>query len=175
MKTCKKCGINVEENVKFCPGCGSATEEVQTQQATPQQQNDFASKVAELNNTADTTADFDVADINSNKLMGVLAYFGLLVLVPIFAAPKSKFARFHANQGLVLAITEVAWSILLPVIRKILWAILGSNLWTIYSLLSTVLGLVSIVFFVLAIIGIINAANGKAKELPIIGKFKLLK
>jgi uncharacterized membrane protein len=32
-----------------------------------------------------------------------------------------------------------------------------------------------IVFLVLAIIGIINAANGKAKELPVIGKFTLLK
>ncbi|MBE7048148.1 MAG: zinc ribbon domain-containing protein, partial [Ruminococcaceae bacterium] len=28
---------------------------------------------------------------------------------------------------------------------------------------------------ILAIIGIINAATGKAKELPLIGKFKILK
>jgi len=31
------------------------------------------------------------------------------------------------------------------------------------------------VFLVLAVLGIINAANGRAKELPVIGKFKFLK
>ena len=31
-----------------------------------------------------------------------------------------------------------------------------------------------IVFFVLSIMGIINAAQGKAKELPIVGKIKIL-
>ena len=35
--------------------------------------------------------------------------------------------------------------------------------------------ILSIVITVLAVIGIINALNGKAKELPIIGKFKILK
>ena len=33
----------------------------------------------------------------------------------------------------------------------------------------------NLVFLVLAVIGIINAANGRAKELPVIGKIKLLK
>ena len=42
-------------------------------------------------------------------------------------------------------------------------------------MLSTILGLVWIVFGVLAVIGIINALKGKAKELPFIGKIKLLK
>ncbi|NCU25416.1 zinc ribbon domain-containing protein, partial [Candidatus Nomurabacteria bacterium] len=32
-----------------------------------------------------------------------------------------------------------------------------------------------IVFGVMAILGIINAVNGKAKELPVIGKFRILK
>jgi hypothetical protein len=39
----------------------------------------------------------------------------------------------------------------------------------------SIIGLVSLVFLVLLIIGIMNAANGRAKELPIIGKFKILK
>jgi len=174
MKLCKNCGINVEDGVKFCPGCGSPVEEATVQQTAPQQ-DDFASKVADLNNTPDTTADFDATDIGNNKLMAVLSYFGLLVLVPIFAAPKSKFARFHANQGTVLFIAEIAWSIVSYIIRKILWAILGYNLWSLYSLLTTLLSLVSIVFFILAVLGIINAVGGKAKELPIIGKFRILK
>ena len=140
----------------------------QTQQTG--QQTDFSAKIAGLNNTADNTADFDKADIEQNKVMGILAYLSWLVLIPIFAAPKSKFARFHANQGLVLAITEVAWWIVQGILSAILYAIS----WRL-GFISTILSLVNIVFLVLLIIGIMNAANGRAKELPIIGKFKILK
>ena len=34
---------------------------------------------------------------------------------------------------------------------------------------------IGFVFAVLAVIGIINAVNGRAKELPLIGKYRLLK
>ena len=51
--------------------------------------------------------EMDPADVNANKVMGVLAYLGILVLIPIFAAKGSKFARSHANQGLILLILEI--------------------------------------------------------------------
>ena len=41
--------------------------------------------------------------------------------------------------------------------------------------IATLFSLLGIVFLVLVIIGIINAANGKAKELPVIGKYRILK
>ena len=89
--------------------------------------------------------------------MGLLAY--ILFFIPLLAAKDSPFARYHANQGLVLFICGL--------ISSVLWIIpiLG---WIIAPILS-------IVITVLAVIGIINALNGKAKELPIIGKFKILK
>ncbi len=177
MAFCGKCGTKVDEGVKFCPGCGNAMEAAAAEQqaAAVQEpatnQNDFSAKVSALGNTADTTADFDKEDIEQNKVMGILAYLSWLVLIPIFAAPKSKFARFHANQGLVLAITEVAWWIATAILNVILYAIS----WTLGSLVSTLLGLANLVFLVLLIIGIMNAVNGRAKELPVIGKFKILK
>jgi uncharacterized membrane protein len=105
-------------------------------------------------------------DAEDNKLMGILAYFGILVLVPILTAKESPFARFHANQGLLLLIAMVAiW-----VINSVLWVLpLG---WSLISLLTSLLYLG---IFVLAIIGIINAAKGEMKELPIIGKYTILK
>ena len=175
MAFCGKCGTKVDEGVKFCPSCG-ATMAAPEQAAQPGQQpvqntqNDFAGKLQNLNNTADTTADFDPKDVEQNKVMGILAYLSWLVLIPIFAAKGSKFARFHANQGLVLAITEIAWWI----VQSILTSILFSISWRL-GFISTILSLVNIVFLVLLIIGIMNAASGKAKELPIIGKFKILK
>lgn len=114
--------------------------------------------------------------------MGVLAYLSWLVLIPLFAAPKSKFARFHANQGLVLAIIEAAYGIVQIILLAILGAIfpyrytlLSYGRSGIYVLLVAILSLVWILFGALSIIGIINAVNGKEKELPVIGKFKILK
>ena len=107
-------------------------------------------------------------DAEDNKVMGILAYLGILVLVPILAAKESPFARFHANQGLVLFIAYIAVYIAL----KILSSILTYHFFFITSLLYFALGIGTLVFM---IIGIMNAAKGETKELPIIGKYKILK
>ena len=127
---------------------------------------DFNDKLNEFNDTADSTGDFDQQDIQNNKIMGILAYISWLVLIPLFAAKESKFARFHCNQGVVLAVAEIIAVIVLSILDGL--PLIG---W-IFSIAGSLLGLVCFLF---AVLGIINAANGKAKELPIIGKFKILK
>ena len=97
-------------------------------------------------------------------------YLGLLFLVPMFAAPNSKYARYHANQGLVLSLAAVAFGIVYVILVFLLLAIS----WRL-TFLTSILGLLWIAYPVLAVIGIINALNGKAKELPFIGKIKILK
>ena len=131
------------------------------------QQESFEEKFQNLNNTADTTSQFDPQDITNNKVMAILGYFGILVLIPIFAAKESKFARFHANQGLILFIAGIA----IYIVQTIFYSIFSLRLWW---LISTVVGIIGLVIFVLAIIGIVNAAQGKAKELPLVGNFKIL-
>ena len=115
----------------------------------------------QFKNAPDSTAEYDQADINSNKVMAILSYIGILVLIPIFAAKNSKFARFHANQGLVLFIVAILVSIVGRILDKIHLGFIG---W-----------ILDVLVFAFAIIGIINAAQGKAKELPFIGKYKILK
>ncbi len=127
-------------------------------------------KLQNLTNTPDTTAEFDQADIQANKIMGILAYLSWLVFIPIFAAKNSKFARFHANQGLVLLIAEAAWGIVYGITSAIMYRIA----WWLGGLFSFV-GIVSLVFVLLMVLGIINASKGKAKELPVIGKIRILK
>ena len=104
-------------------------------------------------------------------LMAIIAYFSWLVLIPIFAAPQSRFARYHANQGLVLAIMECVWW----AISSVLSIALGSISILLGSIIGSVCNIVSLVFFVLQVWGIVNAANGKAQELPVIGSIKILK
>jgi uncharacterized membrane protein len=126
-------------------------------------------RMSNIFNTPDTTANYSAADIQNNKVMAVLSYIGILVLVPIFAAKDSPFARFHANQGLILFLAEVIFGVA-NVILTVIFAFLGpiALLWSIVAFL------VYIAFLVLLILGIINAAQGQAKELPLIGKIRIL-
>ena len=120
-------------------------------------------------------------DISDNKVFALLSYIGILVLVPLIAAPKSKFARFHANQGLVLLIGEVAYGtvrgVLLGVLKLLrqITIFSGALFGPVYWVVNILTGVLSLAFLVFAIVGIINAAQGKAKELPVISKFKILK
>ena len=88
------------------------------------------------------------------------------MLIPILAAKDSKYARFHANQGLILLLVSVVVGIVIGVLGAIpfigwIFGIAG--------------GLIEILTIVLMVLGIINAANGKAKELPLIGNITILK
>ena len=105
---------------------------------------------------------YESADIEQNKVMAVLAYLGPLVLVPILAAKDSKFAKFHANQGLVLFICSIVYWIALMFISFVLYSISDY-----LGIFVHILRLLNIAFLVLAILGIVNAINGQAKELPV--------
>lgn len=172
MPFCRQCGMELKEGVRFCPGCGTPVEEPArtAQQNSADRENSFESSFAAAFNTADTTAQYDPADVEKNKAMGVLAYLSWLVLIPIFAAKDSRFARFHANQGLVLLIASAVFGVVRGVLSAILLAI-SEHLYFV----TVILSLLGLVFLALTIIGIVNAATGKAKELPVIGQIRILK
>jgi len=159
MAFCEKCGAELEEGTKFCQACGAEVTGNVGNSTVNSAINDFT-------NTPDSTSEYDEKDINDNKVMGVLSYIGILWLVPLLAAKDSKFARFHANQGLVLWLASIILSVASAVLAII--PIVG-------CVAAILLPVVGIGGFVLMILGIINAAQGKAKELPIIGKYRILK
>ncbi len=149
MAFCPKCGTKLEDGTTFCPNCGARINGEKASSRT-----DFTEDLKKLADTPDTTANYSAADISSNKLMAILCYLGILWLIPFLTAKESPFVKYHLNQGLVLLIlglivAAVSW---IPVIG---W-------------------LCGVVVFALAIIGIVNVVNGKAQELPVIGRFKLL-
>lgn len=128
--------------------------------------------MANILDTPDTTSYYSRSDIEGNKLMAVLSYLGILVLVPILAAKDSPFAKFHATQGINLLIVGVAWSIVSGIISAILGLIGVAFLSVLWSIITWLVG---IVIFLTMVIGILNAAQGRAKELPVIGGFRILK
>jgi uncharacterized membrane protein len=112
------------------------------------------------------------ADIQQNKAMAVIAYIGILVLIPILAAKDSRFARYHANQGLVLLLAEIAVGVAAGLLSVIF-------AFTPLARLSVLVWLVgwaaSMGGFVFMILGIVNAAQGQFKPLPLIGTITLLR
>ena len=95
----------------------------------------------------------------------LLLLAGILVLIPLFVAKESPFARFHCNQGIVLALAEVVLSLAAKIFGRL--PLIG---W----IIKLVAGLGGIALLVFAIMGIINAINGRAKELPLVGGIRIL-
>lgn len=109
-------------------------------------------------NTPDDSANFDTQDVQDNKIWAALSYVGILFILPLLVnGGKSRYAKYHANQGFILFIAGIVLGIVSGILSLI--PILG-------SILSAVISLAT---FALMIIGIVNAASGKAKQLPVIG------
>ena len=161
MAFCGKCGAQLNEGAKFCPSCGAPTGDEQHQAYQQPQQG--------YQQTAYAPAD---TDAQQNKAMGILAYLSWRVLVPLLAAKNSPFARFHANQGLALAIVEIAWWILSAILTVIAGASYSLGLMAVITVVSWIL---SIAFLAFSIIGIVHAAKCEMKPLPLIGGIKILK
>lgn len=159
MAFCGKCGAQLNDGAKFCPSCGAPTGSEQAQQQPQQQPQQQAYAPVQ-------------SDAQQNKVMGILAYLSWLVIVPWIAAKESPFARYHTNQGLVLAIVEIAWWILSAILTAIATAAYSLGFLAVIGVISWILG---IVFLVFSILGIVNAAKGEMKPLPIIGGIKILK
>lgn len=92
-------------------------------------------------------------DVEKNKTMAIVAYF--IFFLPLLTDAKdSKFVKFHVNQALLVFLTYVAAGFLsLFLIGLILYP----------------------VAFVLWVLGLINAANGEMKRLPVIGSVEIIK
>lgn len=89
-----------------------------------------------------------------NTLMAILAYLGILIIIPFLMAKDDPFVKFHIKQGLILVIIEV-----------IIYALNMSMMWSFFFFV----GIVNIVLLVLAIIGIVNVVQGQEKKLPLVG------
>lgn len=100
----------------------------------------------------------DPADVEKNKVMAGLAY--ILFFLPLIACPDSKYGKFHANQGLLLFIVSVAGNFILGIIPIIGWILMP---------------IFGIGVLIVAIMGLINGLNGNAKDLPVIGKYRIIR
>ena len=196
MAFCGKCGTQVNDGVRFCPGCGAAIEAAAApqQQAQPQQvyqqpvQPNYQQTVQpnyqqppqpgyQQPPSQPAMQPVDPAqDAQQNKTMAVLAY--IIFFIPLITGDhkKSPFVRFHANQGTVLFLTMVAYGIVQMILNAILFSLLFSaGGWGVWSAVTLILSLLWFVPAIFCILGIVHAVKGEMKPLPLIGKIKIIK
>jgi len=110
-------------------------------------------------------------EIEQSKVISALAYLGILFFLPLVVQPVTRYGKFHANQGLLLLLTSIAGGIVISILSA-LFMVISWRMLFLSSILYTVfyIGVAA-----LAVLGIVNALQGKAKPLPVIGKLTLIK
>lgn len=109
----------------------------------------------------------DPRDVADNKVIAILANFGILFFLPLVCCPHSPFARFFSNRGLLVLILGVVSGVLSAMLGWI--PFIG---WALSGLISLAIGIANLVILILSII---DAASGKTSPLPLVGDIRIIK
>jgi uncharacterized membrane protein len=136
---CSNCDAPMPDVSAFCPACGQSV-----------------------------IADESAASAPREKLLGALAYVGLLPAIVCLAIPAlrdNRFIRFHSWQSMFFSVS----SILMALALRFLF-IIFSMLPVVGFLLAWLsLGIGSIGIVTLWVVLVVKAAQGQHYELPLIG------
>ena len=187
MAFCAQCGAENKGDSRFCYNCGAAVSaapvppvqenagEQQSYQQQAYQQPNYQQSAYQQTAYQQPERTY-VADGDERTLgvgaVSILAYWSILFFVPLVAYKDSKFARFHAGQGLTLLLFSIAYWIAAVIVSAIFTAI-SVGLGVAIASLLYLAGLVIIV--ILVIMGIVNVCKGLMKPLPIIGNINIIK
>ena len=174
---CPKCDFEVTTKVNFCPYCGhdlskpyEREEVIETE--IKEEKIEEEVKEEKVHTSASYDYDdnmYDMKDIEENKVFAFFSYLGFLFIIPLIARPDSRFCKFHVNQGIILCIVE---AIVGAICAGLEFATVTASLVSVIESMTTALDILTAC---LAIYGIVNVLTGRAKELPVIGKFRILK
>ena len=96
----------------------------------------------------------------NNKTLSIVSYITIIGWLVAYLKGKDNadsMLKYHLRQALGLALVNIIFSLALNIVAIVIPAL-------------SFIGVFGFVFLVLWIIGIINAANGALKPLPLIGK-----
>ena len=123
--------------------------------------------------TKNETALFKQKDIDENCNLALISYIPFLFFIPMIIKPCSGYLRYHGIQGLTMFLSFVALEFFNIIMGAMFNSIFTEMTGVILTVIITVL--INLTVLLLISIGIANAVKGAARELPIIGKYKLLK
>ncbi len=134
--------------------------------------------------TTDHSLDYEKEDAAKNKKISIIALFGITFWVPFVFSPQSRYARYYGNQGLIMFIMSIPFSLLYLMFSGIVGvactqqATVGSS-----GASLSIFGIImDIVFFAICYAipifmlynAIKNILAGKAKDLPFFGFMRLV-
>lgn len=105
-------------------------------------------------------------DVQKKVVCALTYLFGILFFLPLIVYPDDDFARFHANQGLIVLLVSVIGGAVLGILTML--PVVG----LVFTILSSLFG---VVMLVACIFGILNVVREEKRELPVIGKFTIIK
>lgn len=117
----------------------------------------------------DLTSTFDEEDAKQNASLAALAYLGPVWIVPLLGGKNSKFARFHALQGIALFTLTAFWLFIAILLNTLL---LRVSLW--FRLITIPIWLCGFIFLAIAITQVWDALHGKARTIPFVGQLDFL-
>ena len=97
----------------------------------------------------------------SKKATGIVSYITIVGWIIAFLAGDKEGAKFHLNQSLILVIANLILTIISNVINN--------------GIISVILWLINVFFFVLWIIGLVHAIKEEEKPIPVLGGIQILK
>ncbi len=97
-----------------------------------------------------------------SKVTSVVAYLGWIGFLIAYLVGDKEGAKFHLNQGAVLAIISIATNVVSGVSF-----LLPFGEW--------IIGVVNAAWLILTVIGVVTAIQGEEKPLPIIGGIQIIK
>ena len=172
---CTNCGSPLEEGSAFCTNCGqpAAVSAAATAAAgvasgapekapVPEYQKEFYKEKAQKESEKPATPTYQQVaprtfpEPATKRALAMCLYVGLLPLIFGFAVrdKNDEFITFHLNQALVVFLASLVAALLSAVFIGVL---------------------LGIFVLVVAIMGIVSAYNGEKKEMPLLGKIKLVK
>lgn len=106
-------------------------------------------------------------ELVQKKVICALAYlFGILFFLPLAVYPNDEFAKFHANQSLVILLISVIGGAAFGLLSMI------PAIGIVFAVLASVFSLVMLAACILGILGVVRLEK---YELPVIGKFRIIK
>jgi len=167
---CPTCGATIPDGSVFCGNCGAQVstaaaapaaapaaqpayqQPTYQQQAYAQPQQQYQQGYQQQYQAPPLEFAANPAEVQQGKVFAIFSYLGIIFFIIALAAgdKNNQYSRFHLNQGLVLMLFA-----LLGIIPVIGW------IWSIFIL-------------VLEIMGIVSAAQGTMKPLPVLGGIHIL-
>ena len=118
---------------------------------------------SKITGTNDYTSRYKEKEIEDNKGFAFLS--DVIPFIPFIVERNSKYVCFHSNQGM----NCLVWFLLMFAFSKVMEVGFNGS-----PLVGTFRMIVTLIYIVLCVIGIIHVLNNRAREIPVLSKVNII-